>query len=192
MSNHEVFGERGRALEADYFRKKERELVEKMRQAAAADQARQDISRKTGLNDPALVRELQDLGFTPDTIGLLPLVPLVQVAWAEGGITPAERDLIVRLARSRGIAPGSAADNQLTQWMTTRPADALFARAGGLIRAMLDSGSEQTGDLSVHDLVKHCEAIAAASGGVLGIGRMSAEERALVAKIAEDLKARQR
>jgi hypothetical protein len=192
MSKHEVFGERGRALEEDYFRKKERELVERMRQAVAAEQARQDISRKTGLDDPALVRELQDLGFTPDTIGLLPLVPVVQVAWAEGGITPAERDLIVRLARSRGIAPGSAADNQLTQWMTTRPADALFARAGGLIRAMLDSGSEQTGDLSVDDLVKQCEAIAATSGGVLGIGRMSAEERALVARIAEDLKARQR
>ena len=190
MPNNDAFSERGRALEEDYFRKKERQRVERMRQTAAAEQARQDISRKTGLDDPALVRELQDLGFTPDTIGLLPLVPVVQVAWAEGGITPAERDLIVRLARSRGIAAGSVADNQLMQWLTTRPADALFARAGGLIRAMLESGSEQSGDLSADELVKQSEAIAAASGGVLGIGRISAEERALLARIADDLKAR--
>jgi hypothetical protein len=190
MPNNDAFTERGRALEEDYFRKKERQLVDRMRQTAAAEQARQDISRKTGLDDPALVRELQELGFTPDTISLLPLVPVVQVAWAEGGITAAERDLIVRLARSRGIAPGSAADDQLMQWLTTRPADALFARAGGLIRAMLDSGSEQTGDLSADDLVKQSEAIAAASGGMLGLGRISAEERALLARIANDLKAR--
>jgi hypothetical protein len=149
------------------------------------------MSRKSGLQDPALLQELDDLGFTADTVALLPLVPLVQVAWAEGGITPAERDLIVRFARGRGIESASAADSQLTDWMTNRPDDAVFARAGRLIRAMLDSGGEETGDLSADDLVKYSETIAAASGGILGIGRMSAEERALVASIAADLKERQ-
>jgi hypothetical protein len=190
MSDRDAFKDRGRGLEEEYFQKKERALIEKMRQAAAAEQARHDIGRKTGISDPALLQELQDLGFTPDTIELLPLVPLIQVAWAEGGVTPAERDVIVKLARSCGIDAGSAGDSQLQQWLTTHPADALFARAGRLVRAMLDSGSEDTIDLTADDLVKHCEAIAAASGGILGIGRMSAEERALLGRIAVDLKGR--
>ena len=112
------------------------------------------------------------------------------MAWAEGGITKAERELILRLARSRGIEAGSAADRQLTEWLTHQPSEAVFARATRLIRAMLDSGAGQTGDLSADDLVKYCEEIASASGGILGIGRISAEERALLSSIAADLNAR--
>jgi hypothetical protein len=112
------------------------------------------------------------------------------MAWAEGGITNAERELILGLARTRGIEAGGPADRQLTEWMTRRPADAAFARAGRLIRAVLDAGSAESGGLTADDLVKHCEDIARASGGVFGIGRMSAEERALLATIVADLKAR--
>ena len=189
MVDHDRFHERGRALEDEYFRRKDRELIEKIRQAGAAEQARQDMERKTGLSDPELLKELEGLGFTPDTVGLLPLVPLVQVAWAEGGVTDAERALVVRLARSRGIAAGSPGDDQLTRWLATRPAEAVFTHAARLIRAMLESGAEQT-DLSADNLVKYCEEIAAASGGILGVGRLSAEERNLIAGIAADLKAR--
>ena len=97
---------RQRVAEEDYFRKKDRELVEKMRQAAAADQTRRDLGAKTGLKDPELLRELQVLGFTPDTVALLPLVPVVQMAWAEGGVTPAERRLLeARLAEPNVSRP---------------------------------------------------------------------------------------
>jgi hypothetical protein len=143
----------------------------------------------TGL-ERQLGQELQDLGFTPDTVALLPIVPVIEVAWAEGGITKAERDPIVALARSRGIEPGSAADLQLTQWLADQPAEAVFAGARRLIRAMLDSGSAQADDLKADDLVTYCEAIASASGGLLGIGRISASERALLSSIAADLHAR--
>ena len=190
MSDHDTFAKRGRALEEEYFRKKDRELIEKLRQASATEQARKDLGRKAGLDDPQLVQELQDLGFTPETVGLLPLMPIVQMAWAEGGITKAERELILRLARSRGIEAGSAADRQLTEWLTRQPSEVVFTSARRLIRAMLDSSSAPTGDLNADDLVKYCEEIASASGGVLGIGRVSADERALLASIAADLNAR--
>jgi hypothetical protein len=190
MPDRDAISERGRSFEDDYFRKKDRELIEKMRQAAAAEQVRADLSRKTGFEDPELLQELQDLGFAPETIALLPLVPVIQMAWAEGGITKPERELILTLARNRGVAVGSAADLKLTEWMTNRPPEAVFARAGRLIRAMLDSGSAEVGDLNADNLVEYCAEIASASGGILGIGRISAEERALLSSIAADLKAR--
>jgi hypothetical protein len=189
MSDRDSLRERGRAFEDEYFRKKDRELIEKLRTAAAADDARHALSSSTGLDDPALLAELQELGFTPETVSLLPLVPVVQMAWAEGGVSAAERELIVKLARSRGIEAGSPADQQLAGWMASRPSDDIFARASRFIRAMLDAGSAPSG-LSADDLVRYCEEIAAASGGILGIGRISAEERALLARIAEDLKGR--
>ena len=183
-------GERGRALEEEYFRKKDRELVEKMRRAAEADSARAKLGQTTGLSDPVLLQELQELGFTAETVSLLPLVPVVQMAWAEGGVTREEREVLVRLARSRGITADSAADRQLSDWLGNRPDDAVFARAGRLIRALLDSGSPSTGTLTAEELVLQAEKIAAASGGILGLGRISPEERALLKQIAEELKGR--
>jgi hypothetical protein len=194
MSDHDAFAERGRALEEEYFRKKDRELVERMRRAEAADQARGELSRQTGLGDPSMLGELQDLGFTADTVAVLPLVPVLELAWAEGGITPAERQLLLSLARSRGIADGSAADRQLTEWMADRPAPAVFAKAGRLIAALLESGSEAAKGLTADRLVSYCEQIASASGGLLGlpVRAVSMEERDLLTRIAGDLKARQR
>jgi hypothetical protein len=193
MTEHDSLAERGRALEEEYFRKRDLELIEKMRQAAAAAEARAGLGQKTGIQDPALLDELRGLGFTPDTVILLPLVPLVEIAWAESGITGAERELIVKLARQRGVEENSAADAQLQQWMTTRPASAVFAHASRLIAAMLGSGSEQvTGGWSADDLVAYCEKIAAASGGIFGLrlGSISPDEKSLLSRIASELKGR--
>src|SRR4026207_1598071 len=108
MPDRDSIQERGRSLEDDYFRKKDRELIEKIQRAAEADRARADMGRAPVLPDPALAQELLDLGFTAETVVLLPLVPILQMAWAEGGITKEESGLIVRFGRSRGTAPKSA------------------------------------------------------------------------------------
>lgn len=192
MADKDAFAERGRSLEEEYFRRKDRELIERMKQAAAGEQSRREMGARTGLTDPDMLRELEELGFTPDTVSLLPLVPVLQVAWAEGGVTNAERAMLVRLARARGIGSGSTADGQLQEWMTRQPDDAVFARAGRLIRAMLDSGQgQEQGSLTADELVKYCEDIAAASGGILGLGRISGEEREILNSIASELKTRQ-
>ncbi len=189
MPDDHPLAERGRSLEEEYFRKKDRELVEKMRQAAAAEETRQQLRAKSGLQDPELVQELEALGFTPDTVNLLPFVPLIQVAWAEGGVSDAERKLVVRLARSRGIAEGSAADRRLADWLANRPGAGVLERAMRLVRAVLASPSQQ-GVMTADELVKHCESIAEASGGMFGINRVSAEGRAMLAALAAELKAK--
>jgi hypothetical protein len=190
MSEGDFLDDRRRASEDDYFRKKDRELVEKMRAAAAADRAKSELSASTGLSDPALLAELAALGFTPETVSVLPLVPIVEMAWAEGGVTAAERTLLVTLARSRGIAEGSPADRQLSEWLSRQPSPAVFERATRLIRAMLDTGSPAGGTLTADELIKYSESIAAASGGILGLGKVSADERATLARIVAALKTR--
>jgi hypothetical protein len=181
---------RKRENEEDYFRKQDQELIERMRKAAVADRARKELGERTGLHDPKLLRELEELGFSPDTISLLPIVPVLQVAWAEGGVSPAERKLIVGLARARGVAEGSPADRQLEEWLSHRPSPQVFTRAGRLISAMLAAGAPEMHDLTADDLVKYSENIAAASGGILGLGKVSPEERAALSQIQAALKER--
>jgi hypothetical protein len=54
---------------------------------------------------------------------------------------------------------------------------------------MLDKPVTDHG-LTADDLVKYCENIASASGGILGINRISSGERALLNTIARELKGR--
>lgn len=190
MSTHDAFQDRGRALEEEYFRRKDQELVEKLRQKAAAEEAQRALGQSTGVADPELLRELMALGFTPDTVALLPLMPVLQVAWAEGGVTPLERDLIERLATARGIAAGGPADAQLMDWLANKPPEAVFQGASRLIGALMESGSGVVSNLNAADLVALCEQVAHASGGIFGLGKVSIEERALLASIASDLKGR--
>lgn len=190
MSDHDAMHDRGRALEEEYFRRKDRELIEKIRQKAVAEDAQRALGALTGLTDPEVLRELQSLGFTPDTIALLPLMPVLQVAWAEGGVTAVERHLIEKLANARGITPGSGADAQLMDWLANKPSDAVFSGASRLIHALLESGSSLMSDLTADGLVDYCEQVASVSGGIFGLGRVSREERDLLASIAGDLKGR--
>ena len=118
------------------------------------------------------------------------MVPIIQVAWAEGGVSDEERALILEFARERGIQSGSVADQQLSLWLRERPGEDVFARATRLIRAMLDHPDAQGQTLRLEDLIHRCEEIAAASGGILGFGKISGEERALLGRIQAALKGR--
>jgi hypothetical protein len=191
MANDDAVGGRdqGRDMEEEYFRKQDRELIERMRKEAEAAAATKALGERTGLTDPQLVADLEAMGFTPDTVSLLPVMPVIQVAWAESGVSSKERKLVVDFARQRGIPEGSAADAQLQEWLARRPSDDMFAKATRLIRVMLASGSDATHDLNTDDLVAYCERIAAASGGVFGIGSVSAEERAALQRIEQALRA---
>jgi hypothetical protein len=178
-----------RAQEEEYFRRKDRELVEMLRRADAQAKARQALEQQTGLHDPAMLRELDALGFTPDTVSLLPLVPVLQVAWAKAGIDTSEREMILQLARSRGIADGSAADHVLKLWMDVKPSEETFRKAARLISAIVESPDHHV-DVKPDELLSYCEKIAHCSGGIFGIGAVSPEERAAIETIAASLNRR--
>ncbi len=179
-----------RKREEEYFRRKDRELIEKMRRSSEAARSRKALEDETGLHDPAMLQELEDLGFTPETIALLPFVPILQVAWARRGVSATERRTVVALARARGIADGSAADHQLKTWLDQRPSSEIFHKAMRLIAAMVEHPEESHDHLTADQLLKYCEQIAHASGGLFGIGSVSAEEQEAMQEIAAELKKR--
>ena len=188
MTDRDAFAERGRSLEEEYFHRKEREIIEKMRVRAAADEQRRRLGQETGVANDDVLHDLQDLGYTPETVMLLHLVPLIQIAWAEGGVTQKERDLIVKAARSRGITAGSPADQQLDLWLAQRPSSELFEKTLRAIRTILEAQPDDARAASEKDLLSLASAIATASGGIVGFRAVSDEERQILAHISEELK----
>ena len=168
MTDKDAFAERGRTLEEDYFRRKEKEVIEKMRRSAAAEADRRRLGEQAGVADEDVLRDLQELGYTTDTLILLHLVPLIQTAWAEGSVSDRERDLIVQAARARGIEANSSAGQLLNGWLAQRPSEELFEKTLRAIHAILQAASPEVRATSERDLLSRCAAIASASGGIMG------------------------
>jgi hypothetical protein len=189
LINKDGITEHIRAHEEEYFRKKDRELIENLRRADAVARERQALEQETGIHDPDMLRDLAVLGFTPDTIALLPLMPVLQVAWAKAGVSTAERKLILDLARSRGIAAGGPAHHQLIEWLDSKPSEDTFHKATRLIGAIIEAPEHRV-HVDAHELIDYCDKIAHASGGLFGIGKVSHEERAVLQEIAQGLKGR--
>jgi len=188
MSNKDAFTEREHSLEEAYFRKRDHELLEQIRQQKELEAERQQMAEVIGVDDQDLLGALQDLGFRLDTVQLLHIVPLVQVAWAQDGISEVERERILRFAHIRGIQPGSKAYERLEQWLTTKPPEAFFEntlRAIGLVMAHLPPAEREA---SRTDLINYCTQIASSVGRrLLGLPETTKDEREVIKHIAEEI-----
>src|SRR5262245_52270492 len=134
MKDLDLLKERGRGEEIDYFRRVDAQLIEKMRQRARLSEVAQALAAKLRVDDAELLRRIAELGLNQETGTTILLAPLVQVAWADGEITEAERAVVVELAASRGVVAGTPVHDKLLEWLRQRPSDALFETAMEVMR----------------------------------------------------------
>ncbi len=188
MPQDRLFDDLGSSKETEYFRKKEQELIEKLKARAQFETERRKLSQATNITDEGILKDLHELGYTRETVTLLHLVPMVEVAWASGQVTRRERNLIFEAAQLRGITEDSVAYKLLRNWLDARPPEALFAGALPAIRAMLAALPLDARDAGKRSLVNYCTHIAAASGGILGFGQTICDaEWKLLEKIAAEI-----
>ncbi len=188
MPNKDAFTERERSIEEAYFKKRDHELLDQIHQQKALEAERQQMAEVIGVKDQDLLGALQVLGFHLDTVQLLHIVPLVQVAWAQDGVADIERERILKFAHIQGINPGSKAYEQLTQWLTVKPPEAFFENtlhAIGLVMATLPPAEREA---SQKDLINYCTQIASSVGRrLLGLPETTKEEREVIKYIAEEI-----
>ena len=191
MPEKDVFAQRKMGLEEEYFRKKEQELLEQIRRRTALQVEREGLAEAAGIADEEILATLREMGYTRETVGLLHLVPLVQVAWASGSVTPRERELVLRLSEWRGVRKDSPAWEQLNSWLDERPSDDFFLKTLRVIRCLLDFQTVKDQVTGRTDLISFCIRIANASGGFLGVGsKISEGEQAALDQIVEELNRR--
>ena len=189
----DIFKERGRSFEEEYFRKHEAKLLAKLRERGRLEEIAEALAMKLQIDNPELIERIIALGVTVDTGPAFLLAPLVQVAWAEGAVTDRERATVLRLAKERGVEPTSPAYAQLEAWLSKRPADALFDAAIEAIKSGLSLLTAEERADRIRRIVDACREVAAASGGLsrlVGLGGVSSEEEALLDGMAATLRAR--
>ena len=80
----EILRDRGRSLEDEFFHREDARLKAKLREAAEREGAREALARASGIKNPQIIDRLISLDVRPETVTALSLVPLVEVARADG------------------------------------------------------------------------------------------------------------
>ena len=177
--------ERGKSLEEAFFKKQHEEQLAKLRVKQEQVEAREALAAASGITDDAdLLDRLAALGIRAETLAALTLIPLVEVAWADGRMEARERDAILRGAESSGIEPGSASYGLLEIWTRDRPAPELMDSWKSYIGAL---AGELSADQKWHleeKIVGRARSVAESAGGFLGLGsKVSPEEERVLGEL---------
>ncbi|MEQ1501223.1 MAG: FHA domain-containing protein [Myxococcota bacterium] len=136
------------------------------------------------MTDAELAEELKSLGMDQVSYRSLPLLPLIQVAWADGEVQEAERSLILRLAEDR-FALGEEGRRLVRNWLHHAPSRAYVHRGQVALAALCHREGFARDELA--DVVEFAKQVARAAGGFFGIGSVAAEEAGAIDEIAAAL-----
>ena len=172
--------ETGRALDQAFFTEGAEPYREQLRLKEQERAAVDALREASDIDDDALLQSLAGLGIRVETLAALTMIPIVEVAWADGHMDDKERDAILSGAESTGIEPGSPSHGLLRLWTEERPAPALTSAWEAFIGALSGELTAAERDRMRERIVGRARAVAEAAGGFLGVGAVSREERAVL------------
>ena len=178
---------RNRSKEEEYFLRAETELLEKVRTRAAKAAERKALGEYHGVEDEEILKAFEEAGYDRESVQILHLVPIVQVAWVDGEISRAERDEILKIAAARNVVEGTPVHAKLLSWLDAPPAPQFFERTMEIISRLLELFPEEKRASLQSDVMTASLAVASASGGFFGLGsKVSVDEKALIERFAVD------
>ncbi len=172
-----------------FFLKEDQKLIEQLKSMKKMNETKEALSEVSGIKNEHVLEKLVELNVRPETLASLALIPLVEVAWADGKIDKNESVAILASAEKMGFAKGSPDYEILSQWMTHRPSDELLNAWIHYIQGLCEKLTSQEKKQLKTELMEHTSSIAKASGGFLGLGnKISKSEVSILEKLESAFK----
>lgn len=171
----------GKALEDSFFHVKDSELLDDFREHMGRMERSAQLADASGLHDDAVVQRLVALNIGPETLAALTLVPVVEVAWADGKVDAKEHATVLAAAEKVGMRREDDAFALLDEWLNEKPSPEMMLAWKQYVSALCDKLDDEAVESLKHDLLDRAQAVAEATGGILGLGnRVTAEEKAVL------------
>jgi len=180
----DILRERGKSLEDAFFRREDQKLLARLQELRKTELNRDELAKATGITKPEVLDRLLTLGIQTQTLAALSIVPLIEVAWADGKLDAKERQAVLGHAGDAGIAKGSPAYGLLEAWLQHRPSQQLLDAWHDLVRAIREQIGPEESERLKAEIIERARRVARASGGVLGLGsKVSGAEAAILASL---------
>ena len=179
----ESFVATGSSLEDAFFLEQDRTLIERRAELRKMAESKDVLASVSGITNEAILERLVNLKVRPETLAALALVPLVEVVWADGKVDDKERAKVLEHAATQGIARGSIEHELLDRWLTHRPEASLLDAWQHYVHGLCECLSRAERDSLKQELLRSVREAAEASGGFLGLGRISGQEKQVLTKL---------
>ncbi len=153
-------------LEDRFFFAESIVLKEQLARLKREEENVEALSKVSGIVNKAVLKELVSLGIRPEILAALCLVPIIEVAWADGSIDGKERKAVLEGAREHGFGEDHAI---LQEWLQHRPDTQLMDAWRKYIHGFCDIISKETFAAFKTDILERNRIVAKASGGLLGL-----------------------
>jgi hypothetical protein len=176
-----TFAAAGRTLEEAFFSQQDKALVQKLSDLRKLAESKEALASVSGIREDAVLEKLVSLGIKPEIVAALTVVPLVEVAWADGRVDEKERDAVLYAASSHGIHGDSVQGALIERWLEHKPEPALLEAWRHYIQGLCAKLSPEQRQHFKTEFLHGTRAIAESARGLLGLGRAvsPAEKRVL-------------
>jgi hypothetical protein len=180
----DLLGDRRKALEEEFFRKQNEKLRERLHAQMERKDHRESLALAIGIRDAAVLDHLVALGLDGQTVAALGLVPLIEVAWADGRMEDAEHKAVLAAARERGVDDASPAGLLLDGWLSNSPPPRLLEVWTQYVKALSENLDTAERNTLRHDVIGRAREVAEAAGGFLGMGsKISQAEQKMLERL---------
>ncbi|MEI8140490.1 MAG: hypothetical protein WCI03_11570 [bacterium] len=165
----EILTRQASRLEDEFFAKKDAILIEQRKKLLAMEHTQAALTAVSGIRNEAILKKLVELNIHPDLLATLTLVPLVEVAWADGEIQEGERKAILAGASKIGMSHGSIDYTILEEWLKQSPPKSLLTAWIHYIEGLCETLTPAESENLKNTLLAQAHAVAESAGGFLGL-----------------------
>jgi len=188
MDRKGIFERREAGFEAEYFSRKDAELIDKLKAVFHKHVDKQSIRDATGVTDEQLLDRLVELNLNGELMAAFNLLPVIEVAWADGPVDDREVHAVLSAAEQHGLHPGDKSYAMLETRLREGPskeARKLWFHYAETLRKTL---SPRELDQFRKDLLDVCWRVAQTSGGILNlVFTVSANEKRVIEAVERAL-----
>lgn len=178
------FSGRSSELEEKFFRERDMQLLRALREKTAAEERRKSLAEASGITHEDLLDKLDKLGVSGKTLAALLMAPLVQIAWADGKLDEKERIAVMSALEQKGVGREHPAYQLLEGWLKRRPDPKLLGVWKEYVASLGKALGEQAKNDLRDDLLHRARTVAESAGGILGMGKVSKAEQAMLDELA--------
>ena len=179
---------RGEALAGAFFFRMDRELIQSLSRKLDREEKIGSFQAVTGIRDRTIVESLVDAGFEMSTLTVFIWAPVVFVAWADGNADQLEKAAILDALPNKGLSREIASMMIAHEWFASRPTEKLWQVWEEFVTATLSSVPAHEREALMDEIVDLCYVVAHASGGFLGMGKVSQSESDAIDRVIATLK----
>jgi hypothetical protein len=179
-----VLSDRGRSLTDEFFHQEDQKLIQRLRETKKFEEHKESLAKASGIKNESILKKLTELKIDPAALVALTMVPLVEVAWADGEVDEKERTAILTAAEQSGLTRDSPQHALLEQWIQKRSDPRLMKAWLLYVSGLCEELSSAQINALRSEVLGLARTVAEASGGILGLGmKTSKKETQILQKL---------